>query len=141
MPEQSLSEQAPSEHQPNLLPEPTGEPLVCKVISVDDHVTEPPTVFEGRIEAKFADRAPRLVEHASGGLVWAYEDGEMHDSGFGAVAGRPQEDWRHEPIRYEEVRKGVWDIDAAGAGHGSRRRRGVGHVPIDVRVRWPSVRS
>lgn len=112
MSEYEPSEHEQSEHEPNLLPEPTAEPLTCKVISVDDHVTEPPTVFEGRIAAKFADRAPRLVEDSSGGLVWAYEDGEMHDSGFGAVAGRPQEDWRHEPIRYEEVRKGVWDIHA-----------------------------
>ncbi len=98
--------------QINLLPEPEKEDLFREVISVDDHVTEPPTVFEGRIEARFADRAPKVVEDADGGLVWAYEDGDMHDAGFGSVAGRPQEDWRHEPIRYDEVRRGVWDIDA-----------------------------
>jgi predicted TIM-barrel fold metal-dependent hydrolase len=96
----------------NLLPEPEAEPLFCPVVSVDDHVTEPPTVFEGRIEARFAARAPRIVEDHTGGLVWAYEDGEMHDAGLGAVAGRPQSDWRKEPIRYDEVRKGVWDIHA-----------------------------
>ncbi len=101
-----------TDHRPNLLPEPDREELHYRVISVDDHVTEPPNVFEGRIETRFADRAPRLVEHESGGLVWAYEDGVMFDSGFGAVAGRPQSSWRHEPIRYEEVRKGVWEIHA-----------------------------
>lgn len=101
-----------SERVVRLLPDPEPEEQHYRVISVDDHVTEPPNVFDGRIEAKYADRAPRIVEDADGGLVWAYEDGEMHDGGFGAVAGRPQQDWRHEPIRYEEVRKGVWDIHA-----------------------------
>jgi predicted TIM-barrel fold metal-dependent hydrolase len=97
---------------PNFLPDPQKEDLFHKVISVDDHVTEPPDIFEGRIEAKFADRAPRITEDATGGLVWAYEDGEMHDGGFGAVVGRPQETWRHEPNTYQEVRKGAYDINA-----------------------------
>lgn len=95
-----------------LLPEPEPEEHHYDVISVDDHVTEPANLFEGRIEAAYADRAPRLTDDESGGLVWAYEDGEMHDAGFGAVAGRPQSVWRHEPIRYEEIRKGCWDIHA-----------------------------
>src|SRR6266511_77487 len=96
----------------NLLPDPEPEDHFCDVLSVDDHVTEPPDVFEGRVEAKYAARAPRLVEDDDRGLVWAYEDGEMHDAGLGAVSGRPQSDWRRDPIRYEEVRKGVWDIHA-----------------------------
>ncbi len=106
----SASTHAPFERKVNLLPEPTPDSIGFRVISVDDHVTEPPTVFDGRIEERFADRAPKPVEDATGGLVWAYEGGEMHDSGFGAVVGRPQSDWRHEPNRYEEVRKGTWDI-------------------------------
>ena len=101
-----------TERKIELLPDPQPETHFCDVISVDDHVTEPANVFAGRIEAKYADRVPTLVDDESGGLVWAYEDGEMHDAGFGAVAGRPQSAWRHEPIRYEEIRKGCWDIHA-----------------------------
>jgi len=101
-----------TERKIELLPEPAPEEHRYDVISVDDHVTEPPNVFEGRIEARFSGRAPRLVDDPSGGLVWAYEDGEMHDAGFGSVVGRPQSAWRHEPIRYEEIRKGCWDIHA-----------------------------
>jgi Amidohydrolase len=95
-----------------LLPEPQPEEHRYDVISVDDHVTEPPPVFEGRIEAKYADRAPRLAEDESGGLIWAYEDGEMHDAGLSAAAGRPQSALGFEPIRYEEIREGCWDIHA-----------------------------
>lgn len=100
------------DRNPNLLPDPEPEPIRYRVFSVDDHVTEPPNVFSDHIESKFADRVPKLVTDDTGGLVWAYEDGEMHDAGFGAVAGRPQSDWRHEPITYQEVRKGTWDIHA-----------------------------
>src|SRR2546429_975349 len=32
-----------------------------RIISVDDHVVEPPDVFTGRLPKKYADRGPRLV--------------------------------------------------------------------------------
>ena len=35
------------------------------LVSVDDHVVEPPTVFEGRLPAKYADLAP-TVDHPAG---------------------------------------------------------------------------
>ena len=41
------------------LPEPEQQERHVTLISVDDHLVEPPTMFEGRVEAKFADRAPR----------------------------------------------------------------------------------
>ena len=36
------------------------------MISVDDHVVEPPDVFEGRLAAKYSDRAPHIVRKADG---------------------------------------------------------------------------
>ena len=39
------------------LPEPEQQERHVTLISVDDHLVEPPTMFEGRVEAKFADRA------------------------------------------------------------------------------------
>ena len=30
------------------------------LVSVDDHVVEPPDMFEGRVPARFADQAPRV---------------------------------------------------------------------------------
>ena len=44
------------------------------IVSVDDHVVEPPDVFEGKLEARYRDLAPRL-EHASDGTdVWHFLD-------------------------------------------------------------------
>ena len=36
------------------------------LVSVDDHVVEPPNMFEGRLPAKYADQAPRVVERRDG---------------------------------------------------------------------------
>ena len=43
-------------------PSPTGATAQFTVISVDDHIVEPPDTFEGRLPEKFADRAPKVVE-------------------------------------------------------------------------------
>ncbi|MBW2400745.1 MAG: amidohydrolase, partial [Deltaproteobacteria bacterium] len=32
------------------------------LISSDDHIIEPPDVWEGRLESKFQDRAPHVIE-------------------------------------------------------------------------------
>ena len=42
-----------------LLPDPEPRPVRYTVISVDDHLVEPPDMFEGRLPGRFADRAPR----------------------------------------------------------------------------------
>ena len=36
------------------------------LVSVDDHVVEPPDLFEGRLPKKYADQAPKLVRKESG---------------------------------------------------------------------------
>ena len=35
------------------------------LVSVDDHVVEPPDMFEGRLPARFADQAPRVLDVAT----------------------------------------------------------------------------
>ncbi len=40
------------------LPEPLPREVKYTVISVDDHVVEPPHTFEGRLPAHLQDRAP-----------------------------------------------------------------------------------
>ncbi len=95
-----------------LLPDPEKREEKYTLISVDDHLMEPPHTFEGRMPAKFTEQAPRIVETEEGHQVWVYEDTPYFQVGFMCVAGRPVEDHRVEPSRYEEVRKGCWDIDA-----------------------------
>jgi len=78
------------------------------LISVDDHVLEPPHVWQERVPAKYRSVAPRLVRD-NGGEVWAYEDKRMFTPGLGAVAGKTREQFSFEPITYDEMRPGCYD--------------------------------
>jgi predicted TIM-barrel fold metal-dependent hydrolase len=98
--------------RPALLPDPEPRPIVVPVISVDDHLIEPPDLFEGRVPAGLADRAPRVVEQEDGSQAWTYEDRLYPNVGLNAVAGRPREDWSMDPARFDEMRPGCFDIEA-----------------------------
>lgn len=49
-------------------------PTDAKVISVDDHVVEPPTVWTERLPAKYRDEGPHIVEVDGHRLAWQWED-------------------------------------------------------------------
>ena len=93
-----------------LLPDPEPREVKYTFISVDDHLIEPPHTFEGRMPQKFKDQAPRVIETEEGHEVWTFEDTPYFQVGFMCVAGRPAEDHRFEPARFDEVRPGCWDI-------------------------------
>jgi predicted TIM-barrel fold metal-dependent hydrolase len=79
-------------------------------ISVDDHVVEPPHMFDGRMPAKYADRAPRVVRTPAGDDVWQFERATIPNIGLNAVAGRPPEEYGVNPTSFEEMRPGCYDI-------------------------------
>ena len=95
-----------------LLPDPAPRARRHVVISVDDHVIEPPDMFVGRLPATLAERAPRIVETDDGRQAWHYEDCQYPNVGLNAVVGRPPEEWSMEPARFDEMRRGCWDIKA-----------------------------
>ena len=94
------------------LPEPEPRAVRYTVISVDDHVVEPPHTFEGRLPAALQDRAPRIVETPEGHQVWEFEGGRYTQVGMNAVAGRRPETVRVEPFRFDQMRPGCYDVDA-----------------------------
>ncbi|HLM18269.1 MAG TPA: amidohydrolase, partial [Acidimicrobiia bacterium] len=55
------------------LPEPLPREVKYTVISVDDHVVEPPHTFEGRLPAHLQDRAPRVADTPQGLQIWEFE--------------------------------------------------------------------
>jgi predicted TIM-barrel fold metal-dependent hydrolase len=94
------------------LPDPPPRQIKYTVISVDDHLVEPPDMFEGRLEARFADRAPRIVEDDKGHQVWEFDGSRFTQVGMNAVAGRRPNTYGLEPFRFEQMRRGCWDIKA-----------------------------
>ena len=81
------------------------------LVSVDDHVVEPPHLFDGRLEARFQDGAPRLIRKDDGTDVWTYDGREIPNIGLNAVAGRPPDEYGMEPTSFDELRAGCYDID------------------------------
>ena len=79
-------------------------------ISVDDHLVEPPHLFDGHIPERYRDRAPRVTRQPDGSEVWEYEGTKIPNIGLNAVAGRPKEEYGIEPTAYAEMRKGCWDV-------------------------------
>lgn len=80
------------------------------IVSVDDHLVEPRDMFEGRLAAEFADRAPRVIERPDGREMWLFEGVEIPNFGLNAVSGRPQEEYGIEPTRFDEIRPGCFDV-------------------------------
>ncbi|MDW3215587.1 MAG: amidohydrolase family protein [Ilumatobacteraceae bacterium] len=94
------------------LPEPERADRRYLVISADDHIVEPPDTFEGRLPQKFIDRGPKIVTSDDGSESWVYDGQAFPNVGFNAVVGRPVSEYTFEPARFDEMRRGAWDIDA-----------------------------
>ena len=81
------------------------------MVSVDDHVVEPPTLFDGRLPAKFQAQAPHVERLPNGSDVWLFNGTQIPNIGLNAVAGRPKEEYGIEPTAFDEMRPGCFDID------------------------------
>ena len=89
------------------LPEPAAREQWATIVSVDDHVVEPPDTFADRFPAKYQDAAPRVVTTDDGGEAWLWNGELLPNVGFNAVAGRPTHEYGFEPTRFDEMRRGA----------------------------------
>ncbi len=80
------------------------------LISVDDHLIEPPDVFVNHLPAGYLDRAPKLTRREDGSDVWVFGEAVIENSALNAVAGRPKEEYGLEPQSLDEVRPGCYDV-------------------------------
>jgi predicted TIM-barrel fold metal-dependent hydrolase len=95
-----------------------------KMVSIDDHLIEPPGVWVDRLPAKYHDRCPHIEEVAEerveafyaktvqlpkGAHVWRFEDILEPMIGLIATAGTPVEDRNFTPLRYDQILRGTWD--------------------------------
>ncbi|HLU75457.1 MAG TPA: amidohydrolase family protein [Nonomuraea sp.] len=95
-----------------LLPDPEPRRRDYVIISADDHLIEPPDLFEDRVPEKYADVAPKVVETEAGHQVWRYGGATYPCAGLDVGAGLPREQWTLDPVRFEHIRPGCYDIDA-----------------------------
>src|SRR3984957_11178540 len=81
------------------------------LISVDDHIIEPPDMFVNHLPERYRDDAPRLVHRDDGTDVWTFRDTVIPNVALNAVAGRPKEEYGLEPQGLDEIRPGCWQVD------------------------------
>jgi predicted TIM-barrel fold metal-dependent hydrolase len=82
------------------------------LVSVDDHVYEPPNLWQDRLPSKYRDIAPRVVR-TDEGEFWLYEDTKIHTGvGIGARAGKTREEFDPGPVAYSDMRPGCYDAAA-----------------------------
>jgi predicted TIM-barrel fold metal-dependent hydrolase len=82
------------------------------LVSVDDHIVEPATVFDHHLPARWKDRAPKLVIHPETGVqTWSWEGGDSASPCLNAVVTLPKEEWGFDPHTQAEVRPAAYDVD------------------------------
>ena len=95
------------------------------MISIDDHVVEPPDVFARHMPERFKDRVPKLINDVEGtgrgvggrapsryavGIDrWVFQDQSIGVPGIGAVMSWPHEEWSSDPANLSEMRPGAYD--------------------------------
>ena len=82
------------------------------IASVDDHIVEPPTMFDQHLGVQHRDIKPQVLKDKNGADFWLFEGRRAGNIGLNAVVGRMREEYGCEPISFDQMRKGAWDIDA-----------------------------
>lgn len=82
------------------------------IISVDDHISEPPDMYKKHLKGADLASAPQFRTTASGTDYWEYQGLKLSSVGLNAVAGRVPEEYGMEPTSLKQLRKGVYDPKA-----------------------------
>ena len=108
------------------------------LVSIDDHIIEPPDMYENHVPDKWKDHAPKVVRNDNGVDEWVFQ-GETTSTPFGmaATVGWPREEWGFNPGAYSELRPGCFDVHERVAGHERQRRAGVDELPDHGRLQRP----
>lgn len=103
---------------------------IPKIISVDDHVIEPPGVWQDRLPERFKEAGPRSIRQKGkmnfvGGVFsfepdddgmegdwWTFEGNQYPLTRLEAAVGFDRDEVKVVPITYDGMRKGCWDRDA-----------------------------
>jgi predicted TIM-barrel fold metal-dependent hydrolase len=87
-------------------------PPDAKLVSVDDHIIEPPHLWQSRLPSHLRERGPRVVELDDGTEAWRYED-QVVQTFRGSTRTRPGFDDEPRGVaRFSEMRPGCYDPKA-----------------------------
>src|SRR5437588_10254058 len=100
------------------------------VISLDDHIIEPPGIFDGRLPKDFADRTPKLVE-TDAEAAWHVPgiDRPIAMSGLSSAAGQKETEVSPKSKTFDSMRRGCYDP--------SERIKDMDVDGVDAQVTFP----
>jgi predicted TIM-barrel fold metal-dependent hydrolase len=82
------------------------------VISTDDHICEPPNMFDNQLSGELLASAPKFKTDPRGKNYWEYQGNIRASVGLNAVTGRPFEEYGMEPTSLDQLREGCYDVHA-----------------------------
>ena len=82
------------------------------VISADDHICEPPNMFDNVLSGALLASAPKNRTDKNGNNYWTYQGTVRPLIGLNAVVGRPYEEYGMEPSSFDQLRPGCYDVHA-----------------------------
>jgi predicted TIM-barrel fold metal-dependent hydrolase len=80
------------------------------MVSIDDHVIEPPDVFDHHFPERYRDQAPKLVHLDDGSDRWIFQGYEAGHFALGSVATWPKEEWTLDASGYSEMRPACYNV-------------------------------
>jgi predicted TIM-barrel fold metal-dependent hydrolase len=89
--------------------EPRPEEVFCPIISADDHMLEPATLFEGRLPSRLQEAAPSMQIQEDGARWWVIEGEAVPVTLLNGGCGRSMSEWDPRPTEFHEFRRAVWD--------------------------------
>ncbi|MBA3056051.1 MAG: amidohydrolase [Sphingomonadales bacterium] len=81
------------------------------MVSVDDHIVEPANMYKNHLPPEWQDKAPTMGVDDNGADYWVFDGKRTGAIGLNAVVGRPREEYGCEPVAFNQMRAGVYDID------------------------------
>lgn len=80
------------------------------LVSVDDHVVEPPHFLDQHLPLQWKSKAPRVVRKKDGSDVWVFDGEQFPNVALNAVVGRPPEEYGMEPTSFDQLRPGTYNV-------------------------------
>ena len=82
------------------------------LVSIDDHMVEPPDMYENHVPDKWKDLVPKVVRNTETGVdEWEFQGAKTSTPfGMAATVGWPKEEWGFNPGSYSELRPGCFDV-------------------------------
>ena len=109
------------------------------LISVDDHICEPPDMFDGHVPERYREHTPRVLTDDDGNQQWWYGEVRGRNLGLNAVAGKPPRDVQREPGTLRGDAAGLLRRPRAGSRHVRRRSARGAELPELARLRGAGV--